>query len=111
MLPGIPADTLGALLGAWDGGRVDGTLQLSDSEGDGESVAEGVSDPGADGGIAKSLGLMGGCTTRLSRLRRGVPLTIGVAAEGEDGVGSHCTVGDIVVWFFDCCLREESGRM
>ena len=32
---------------------------------DGESVAEGVSDPGTDGSIAKSLGLMRGCTMRL----------------------------------------------
>jgi len=54
MLLGIPADMLGVLLGAWDGGCMDG-----------ESVAEGVSDPGADGGIAKSLGLMRGCMMRL----------------------------------------------
>jgi len=62
---------------------MDGTLQLSDSEGDGESVAESVSNPGADGSIAKSLGLMGGCMTRLSRLRWGVPLMIGVAVAAE----------------------------
>ena len=83
MLPGIPADTLGVLLGSWDRGPVDGTFQLSDSEGDGESVAESVSDPGADGGIGKSLGLVGGCMTRLSRLRRGVPSTIGVVVAAE----------------------------
>jgi len=83
LLLGIPADKLGVLLGAWDGGCMDGTLQLSDLEGDGESVAESVSGPGTDGSIAKSLGLMRGCTTRLLRLRQGVPLMIGVAVAAE----------------------------
>ena len=76
-------------------------------------MAESVSDHGTDGGIAKSLGLMGGCTTRLSRLGWSVPLTIGVAVVAEIGEGelwSYYTVKDIEVWFFDCCLREESGQ-
>lgn len=96
LLPGIP-DTLGALLGAWDGGRVDGRLQLSDSEGHGESVAEGVSDPGTDEGVAKSLGPIGGCATKLSRLRRGVSLRTGLATADEEADGSRCTVEDIGV--------------
>jgi len=86
---------------------MDGTLQLSDSEGDGESVAESVSDPSTNGSIAKSLGLMGGCTTRLSRLRQGVPLMIGVAmvAEtGEDELWSYYAVEDIEVIVL--CMRS-----
>ena len=37
---------------------MDGMFQLSDLERDGESMAKSVSDPGTDGSIAKSLGLM-----------------------------------------------------
>ena len=41
MFPDTPADILGARLGGW----VDGTLQLSHSEGEGDSLEDGVMDP------------------------------------------------------------------
>ena len=41
MLPETPADMLGARLGGW----VDGTLQLSHSDGEGDSLEEGVIEP------------------------------------------------------------------
>lgn len=42
--PETPADMLAARLGGW----VDGTLQLSHSEGDGEPLEEGLMEPVVD---------------------------------------------------------------
>jgi len=46
LLPDVPPDMLGARLTAWLGGRVEGALQLSLSDGVGELAAEAVVEDG-----------------------------------------------------------------
>ena len=47
-MSGFGPDMLGARLGAWLGGRVEGRLQPPLSVGEGESAGEGVDDPGVE---------------------------------------------------------------
>lgn len=72
MLPDVPPDMLGARLTAWLGGRVEGALQLSLSDGEGESVAEVAAENGLP--TMTSLATMGGCIGEYERSV--VPLTV-----------------------------------
>lgn len=72
-MSGLDPETLGARLGAWLGGRVEGMLHVPFSDGEGDSAGEGVIDSGAEPAPLFAVTMGWGGRTRRWRSRTVVP--------------------------------------
>lgn len=83
--PDMLGALLGALLGAWLGGLVEGALQLSLSEGEGDSMTDGGPDPNVD--VERCFSRGGSTSISFSSAERVCPGSLGYAPASGEGSG------------------------
>lgn len=98
---GLVPETLGARLGAWLGGRVEGTLHEPFSDGEGDSAGEGVIDSGAEPAPFAIAVAWGG------RTRRSRSLTVGPGCFGWAWASGG---GRGIEWCSALCGRWGGGE-